>query len=161
MWGEIKRIDKRIGKLCLKRDELWRARTFMAQGARFLKDRPWTRLWRWMVYSRVTTSPNALRLPVYLRGCGVSLTIEGRGGEGRGENDEIDGPSACLSSRRGTVEIIQNSISTRGLWNNGHELSLWRRGVRYHFSVARLDCCQAQTMLKRLTFLWTDRRHER
>jgi len=98
---------------------------------------------------------------VYLRGCGVSLTIEGRGGEGRGENDEIDGPSACLSSRRGTVEIIQNSISTRGLWNNGHELSLWRRGVRYHFSVARLDCCQAQTMLKRLTFLWTDRRHER
>ena len=40
-------------------------RTFTAQGARFLKERPWTRLWRWMVYSRVTTSSNALRLPVY------------------------------------------------------------------------------------------------
>lgn len=38
---------------------------FTAQGARFLKERPWTRLCRWMVYSRVTTSWRAERvLPV-------------------------------------------------------------------------------------------------
>lgn len=33
-----------------------------AQGARFLKERPCTRLWRWMVYSRVTTSWSAERV---------------------------------------------------------------------------------------------------
>lgn len=38
-----------------------------AWGARFLNERPWTRLWRWMVYSRVTTSWRAERvLPVYV-----------------------------------------------------------------------------------------------
>ena len=38
----------------------------IAQGARFLKERPCTRLCRWIVYSRVTTSLRAERvLPVY------------------------------------------------------------------------------------------------
>jgi len=45
--------------------------TLTAHGARFLNDRPWTRLWRWMVYSRVTTSSRALRLPV----CGLIVMI--------------------------------------------------------------------------------------
>ena len=38
-----------------------------AWGALFLNDRPWTRLWRWMVYSLVTTSWRAERvLPPYI-----------------------------------------------------------------------------------------------
>ena len=76
----------------------WEGRTFTAQGARFLKERPWTRLWRWMVYSRVTTSSNALRLPVYPKWCDISQPDDGR-------QEEMDGPFfACLWSQRGTRE---------------------------------------------------------
>ena len=47
-----------------------------AQGARFLKERPWTRLCRWMVYSRVTTSWRAERvLPIYV--CGYASFRQG------------------------------------------------------------------------------------
>jgi hypothetical protein len=35
---------------------------FDGPGARFLNERPCTRLWRWMVYSRVTTSCSAERV---------------------------------------------------------------------------------------------------
>lgn len=49
--------------------------------------------------------------------------------KGRGENGELDGPSSCLSSRRGTVDILQNTISTRNLWNNGHEFSVAAGGA--------------------------------
>jgi hypothetical protein len=52
-----------------------------AHGARFLKDLPWTRLWRWMVYSRVTTSCSAERVlpPVYGFGeyLGMMSRLEG------------------------------------------------------------------------------------
>jgi hypothetical protein len=95
------------------------------------------------VYSRVTTSSNALRLPVYLRRCQVSLTIDGR--------NDIDEPSSCLSSRRGTVDVIENSVSTRDLWNNGHELNLCG-GEGSCISSPCGSIAEAQAMLKRLTF---------
>lgn len=53
----------------------------IAWGARFLKERPWTRLWRWMVYSRVTTSLRAERvLPVLSQ---VLSEIKERRNEGK------------------------------------------------------------------------------
>jgi len=100
-----------------------------------------------MVYSRVTTSSNALRPPVYLRRCHVSLMMDRW--EGRGETTRWTDPLLAFRCGGGLRNVLQNTISKGGLWNNGHELSVVAGGALFPSAyVARLcvfDCCQTRT----------------